>query len=78
MKEQYLQMRQSSHHNMVWYYEYYSNNFKEGIKLDMNLFLQTFPMWFEMNSNNIFQYLDGVFGINILRDKENNIINFYI
>lgn len=79
-REQYIQSRLTGNLPVELLYEYYLENCEQPIVTDLNLFIQSINIFVKMFSpdfNQFFKYYDVKYNINILRDKENNIIKVY-
>jgi hypothetical protein len=83
-KETYIHMRQQNQLTHELLFDYYLEQCKEmnitPLVKDLNMFIQTFQYYFMMFSPNVDPILkeyDSKFGINLLKDKEGNIIKIY-
>lgn len=75
MREQYLQMRRTGQYDLGWFFNYYLQNKSESkVTLQLEVFLQTFRMYFQVNSPEILETLDRKFDVQKIEDNNRNII----
>ena len=75
-REQYIQTRKTNSLNIKVFYEYYVSKCKKAA-LPFQIFSQTFPMFLNINSEQVFKKLDNEFEVTLLQDKEGNIVDVY-
>ena len=75
MKEQYLQMRKTSQYDFGWFYSYYlQNKSEERDTIAFEAFVQSFRMYFQFQSRDILNYLDGKFELQKIEDNNGNLL----
>lgn len=88
MRERYIQMRNTSQFDLNWFYEYYVQEFpnipqtwfKNGQTIQRELipanqFMNPFQMMFSLQSIEVLDYLDKVYGVTKVEDKEGKLIH---
>jgi len=71
----YIQMRKTNQYDFGWFYEYYIDN-RDSKKdtIPFEIFIQAFRMYFQMRSKDILEHLDKKFGVQLIENKEGQII----
>lgn len=74
-KEQYLEMRKSGQYDFSWFYSYYlQNKSEERDTIAFETFVQSFRAYFQFQSRDILNYLDGKFELQKIEDINGNIL----
>lgn len=75
MREQYLSMRRTGQYDFGWFFQYYlENKSPDKDTLPFEVFMQTFRMYFQFNSQVIVETLDSKFGVQKIEDDNKNVL----
>jgi len=79
--EEYKHMRKSGQFRVEWFYEFYVRKFEElnpikeyKHKLNWEEFFSIFQVYLQHTANEVLEYLDGIFDVRILTNKEGKFI----
>ena len=75
-RETYLQMRRTKQFDIVALYKYYINRMTRSA-VDFNTFQQIFPMFLQINIQQITDKLDSEFKVTVLQDENGKEFKFY-
>lgn len=75
MREQYLEMRRTGQYDFGWFFQYYlENKSPEKDTIPFEVFMQTFRMYFQFNSQGIIDTLDIKFNVQKIEDTNRNVL----
>lgn len=88
MRERYIQMRSTGQYDLNWFYEFYVQEFpnipqtwfnngqtKQRELMSVNQFIQPFQMVFSLQSEPILEYLDKIYEVTKVEDKNGKLIH---
>ena len=91
MKEEYIQMKKLNQWDLNWFYKFYVEEFPNlnlkfinsqlqnstHILLPIELFMQSFPQYFQLNFEMIIDYIEKKLGFIKLYNKQNQLIQTF-
>ena len=74
-REQYIQMRRSGQYDFNWFYQYFQENRDTTrLNIDFQSFVQAFNMYFTINSQSIFEFIDKKLDVVKIEDQQGKLI----